>query len=158
MFNKQDQKAEQAINECPVCGQKYTVKLRQAPYEGRYNKIAIRVEGVESYYCESCGEEMYTKGQSEQLDRQFKAAARKQLGVLSPARIVELRRRLNLSQDGLESLLGLGKKVVTRWETGRVIQGKATDDLLRLMERMPSVVDALREIRMETQQDGSPGR
>ncbi len=35
----------------------------------------------------------------------------------------------------------------TRWENARVLQTKAADDLLRLMERLPAVVEALREIR-----------
>lgn len=153
-MEKRDQRsAKDALDECPVCGATCAAKLRVGPFEGKYNQLAIRIDSVDSYLCESCGEKFFTKEQSEELEKKLKAATRQQLGVLGPDRIVGLRRRLNLTQEELEDLLGLGKKVVTRWENGRVIQGKATDDLLRLMERMPSVVEALREIRKETEQD-----
>ena len=145
---------QDVMNECPVCGAESTVKIRHAPFEGKYNQLSIRVEDAESYICDACGEEFFTNEQSKELSRRVKASAREQLGVLSPERIVALRRRLNLSQEELEDLLGLGEKVITRWENGRVIQGKATDYLLRLMERMPSIVQALREIRIETRAGG----
>ena len=44
-------------------------------------------------------------------------------------------------------LLGLGEKVVTRWERGKVLQTKAADVVLRLMDVFPSVVEYLRTMR-----------
>ena len=151
MKKEVEKKVQDVAEECPLCGARYAISLRTVPFEGKYHHVAIHVDSVECYSCESCGEEFFNKAQSEALDSKLKSAARERLQVLSPERIAGLRRRLGLSQEELESLLGLGQKVVTRWETGRVIPGKATDDLLRLMERMPSVIQALREIRQESQ-------
>lgn len=76
--------------------------------------------------------------------------------MLPPDRIIAIRQQYGLSQERLEALLGLGAKVVTRWETARVLQTKAADDLLRLMERLPAVVEALREIRALAADEAQP--
>lgn len=134
-------------NECPVCGATGRVDAGHKPYHGWYNQIEVHLDAVEGCKCFACEEEFFTKAQSEALSRSVKIAARRQLGLLSPDEILAIRRKLGLSQEGLEELLGLGEKVVTRWETGRVVQGKPTDDLLRLMDRLPQVVEELRDMR-----------
>ena len=134
---------------CPICGAMGSVGALKGPYTTKYNQVVVEVDSVERCACHSCGEEFFTKAQSEALSRSVKAAARRRLGLLLPEQIVALRRKLQLSQQALEDLLGLGEKVVTRWENDRVVQAKTADDLLRLMERMPQVVDALRAIRRE---------
>ena len=144
------------FDECPVCGGAGTVSLHEGPFETKYGQVAVRVEGVASYRCSSCEEEFFTREQSRALDRAVKGAARVEEGLLSPERIVALRKRLGLSQVQLEEVLGVGEKVVTRWENGRVLQARATDDLLRLLERKPELVDLLRELRREAREARQP--
>ena len=57
---------------------------------------------------------------------------------------MEIRKNLGLSQTELEELFGLGDKVVTRWENGRVIQGRTADVALRLLEMVPDLLPRLR--------------
>ena len=45
-----------------------------------------------------------------------------------------IRKRCNLTQEEMERLFGLGKKVVIRWEKGRVLQSKTADVILRLLD------------------------
>jgi HTH-type transcriptional regulator / antitoxin MqsA len=137
------------LTECPICGSSKSVALRRGRFEATYNKVPITLEDVESYVCESCGEEFFTKEQDREVSQRVLEAARQKLGVLSPERVVTIRKKLNLSQEDMEELLDLGDKVVTRWETGRVVPGKTTDTLLRLLERKPELVDELRAIRRE---------
>ena len=66
---------------------------------------------------------------------------------MDPERITRLRERLGLTQEQLEDLLGLGRKVVTRWENGKVALGGATECLLLLLERRPELLSDLRSIR-----------
>ena len=70
---------------------------------------------------------------------------REDAGLLSPERIVEIRKNLGLSQTELEGLFGRGEKVVTRWENGRVVQGRTADVALRLLEMEPGVLPKLRK-------------
>mgnify|MGYP001181017518 CR=1 FL=1 len=131
---------------CAICSSE-AVKKVTGTFQTTYNQIPISLRAVERYRCTECSEEFLTPGQAKTISKQVKAIAREHLGLLPPDRIIAIRQQYGLSQEGLEALLGLGSKVVTRWETARVLQTKAADDLLRLMERLPAVVEALREIR-----------
>ena len=130
---------------CAVCDSDRVKKIRKK-FEARYNQVPVVIENVEMYRCEPCGEEFLTAEQSREVSRQIKNRVREDLGLLSPERIVEIRKDLGLSQAELEELFGLGEKVVTRWENGRVIQGRTADAALRLLEMEPSLLPRLRKI------------
>ena len=134
---------------CAICSSEAVKKVRGI-FQTTYNQIPISLRAVERYRCTDCGEEFLTPDQAKTISKQVKAIAREHLGLLPPDRIIAIRQQYGLSQERLEALLGLGPKVVTRWENARVLQTKAADDLLRLMERLPAVVEALREIRALT--------
>ncbi len=129
---------------CAVCDSDRVKKIRKK-FEARYNQVPVAIENAEMYRCESCGEEFFTAEQSRELSRQIKNRVREDLGLLSPGRIVEIRKGLGLSQAEMEDLFGLGEKVVTRWENGRVIQGRTADVALRLLEMDPGLLPKLRK-------------
>ena len=129
---------------CAVCDSDRVKKFRKK-FEARYNQTPVVIENAEMYRCESCGEEFFTSEQSRELSRQIKSRVREEAGLLSPERIVEIRKNLGLSQTELEDLFGLGDKVVTRWENGRVVQGRTADVALRLLEMEPGLLPKLRK-------------
>ena len=90
--------------------------------------------------CASCGEEFYGPGQMDATLRRAAKVLRAEEGLLSATKIKALREGLGLSQNAFEQLLGVGPKTVVRWEKGTVFQNKATDSLLRVVERFPEVV------------------
>ncbi len=102
-----------------------------------------RVVRQELYRCDSCEEEMLTYRQIDDARRLATALMRADEQLLSGNEIRELRERLGLTQHQLEQALGLGEKTVVRWETERVIVPKATDNLLRLLDRDPSALGFL---------------
>ncbi|RKH39704.1 type II toxin-antitoxin system MqsA family antitoxin [Corallococcus sp. AB050B] len=134
---------------CPNCGASQGIILRKGRFEGTYNKLPITIEDAEEYFCKNCGEEFYTRDQDRRLSQHILDAARQKLGILQPDQIIAIRKNLGLSQESMEDLLGLGDKVVTRWETGRVVPGKTTDILLRLLSKHPGLVNDLRSIKQE---------
>jgi len=144
--------------ECPICGASRSVALHRGRFEATYNRLPITLENVESFFCSSCGEKFFNKGQDREVSQRVLDAAREKLGGLNPERVTAIRKQLGLSQEELEALLDLGPKVVTRWETGRVVPGKTTDILLRLLERKPELLDELRSIREEMDAPKSPAR
>jgi HTH-type transcriptional regulator/antitoxin MqsA len=121
------------------------VKKIHKRFAVRYNELPVVIENAEMYRGESCGEEFFTAEQSRELSRRIKNRVREHLGLLSPERIVEIRKNLGLSQAEMEELFGLGEKVVTRWENGQVIQGGTADVALRLLEMEPGVLPKLRK-------------
>jgi HTH-type transcriptional regulator / antitoxin MqsA len=81
--------------------------------------------------------------------------ARVKAGLLTPEEIVAIRKKLGLSQSELERLFGLGSKVVTRWETGRVVQSRAADVALRLLALDPENLKRIQLRRDEVDRAGS---
>ena len=130
---------------CSVCGRE-SAYLVKRPFDSIYNQMSIRLDAVEMYDCDRCGESVFTPEQAREVSKQVKSLARERLNLLPPEAIVDIRKRCNLSQEELERLFGLGKKVVVRWEKGRVLQNKTADVLLRLMDRNPDIVDDIRKI------------
>ncbi len=129
---------------CAVCDSERAKKIRKK-FEARYNQVPVVIENAEMYQCEACGEEFFTAEQSRELSRQIKNQVREGLGLLSPESILAIRKSLGLSQSELEELFGLGEKVVTRWENGRVIQARTADIALRLLAMEPGLLPKLRK-------------
>lgn len=128
---------------CPLCGG----HLRFAE-EDRDVRIGRRCARVLDTFtrCTLCGEEFYSPGQMDATLRRAAKALREEEGLLSATKIRALRERLGLSQSAFEQLLGVGPKTVVRWEKGTVFQNKATDSLLRILEKFPEVVRFLGDL------------
>lgn len=71
--------------------------------------------------------EIYLNGET--LERLDKIKARR-MGVLLPAEIKELRRQFNMTQEEMSTVLGIGKKTYTRWETGRERPSQSLNKML----------------------------
>lgn len=106
--------------------------------------VTIRGDTVrvtaEHYACSGCGEQRFDL---DQLDRARRAAATahtKADGLLLPDQIRALREQLGLTQDAFEDALGLGRKTMVRWETGKVLPSQAMALLLLLIQRDPSAM------------------
>lgn len=127
---------------CANCDSEKVKKVRRN-YATKYNQVPISIENAEMYECSACGERFFTPEQARAVSIATKNQVRQAQGLLSAEAIVEIRRRLDLSQTDLEELFGLGPKVVTRWETGRVVQSKTADVALRLLDMDPEKVRKL---------------
>jgi putative transcriptional regulator len=134
---------------CPVCGTGTAKKVERENYATRYNGEPVVVSRVEAFHCGDCGEEFLTPEQAHAMSVAVKNEVRRKLGLLSPQRIAAIREKAGLTQAQLEALLGQGRKVVVRWESGKVIHGRAADTVLRLLEREPELVKDLQEIEKQ---------
>lgn len=94
----------------------------------------------EVFRCNVCGEEEYSFEQAIAAERRAGEIYREQNGFLQPDEIVALRRRWGVTQAQLEDALGLGRKTIARWESGRVLQSRALDNLLRAINQFPAVL------------------
>ena len=129
---------------CVVCGGP-AVKATEARV-GHYRGQRVYVQS-EFFRCEECREEFLSPAQMNAHNRAVKNEIRKKYGLLPPEKVVEIRNKLGLSQEELEELLGTGANVVVRWEKGKVIQGSGHDNMLRLLDRDPGLVENLRQIQ-----------
>jgi putative zinc finger/helix-turn-helix YgiT family protein len=129
---------------CVVCGEPAT-EIKEV------QKARYRAETVEApkefFRCGACKEEFVTPGQMRTYARAVKNEVRKKHGLLPPERIAGIRAKLELSQSELEDALGTGPKMVVRWESGKVIQSRGHDNMLRLLDRDPAILKSLHQIQ-----------
>lgn len=125
---------------CSVCGVEATRVRKKRPIT--YGGLTIEVDD-EYMLCAACGEEFYGPGQADMVDSRASAEARKTDRIL-PFEVRAIRKKLNLTQHHLEVELGLGDKVVTRWERGICEPPTPTVLLLRALERGALSVESLR--------------
>jgi putative zinc finger/helix-turn-helix YgiT family protein len=129
---------------CTICGDSATkvTELKKAPYRDE------TVEVVSEFFrCASCEERFVTPEQMRAHVRAVKNEVRKKHGLLLPERIAAIHHKLELTQSELEDVLGTGPKMVVRWESGKVIQSRGHDNMLRLLERDPAALKSLRQIQ-----------
>ena len=86
-------------------------------------------------HCEYCGEIVspYSIGNLNDIAKfdEYK----KQVGLLTSKEIIAIRKKLNLTQEGLARLMGCGLKTITRYENG-AIQDRVFDNFIRCLELM----------------------
>lgn len=136
-----------AAKKCPLCGQQTLVEMqgeyRMEPPPNIPGGVII-IPDASWLHCESCGEDIL----SHELDTAIGGERYRRLGLLTPDDIRRVRGKTGLSAVDMSHLLGVGEKTYTRWENGRSLQTKASDTLIRLIDRnaeMFALVDAERE-------------
>ena len=123
---------------CPICGAESLATRRG---EFRFTPPAnipggdIVVPEAEWEECASCGEQILGPELEEALEDQ----RYKRVGLLRPEEIKEVRERAGLTQTQMAQFLGVGEKTYTRWESGRSLQNRSSDNLIRLSDRHPEL-------------------
>jgi putative zinc finger/helix-turn-helix YgiT family protein len=124
--------------QCPNCGGK-ELELKRGTY--RFEPPAIIPGGAmvlqdgEWEECENCGHQLL----SPELNRKLQALSIQRQGLLPPAQIKAIREKLGLTQREMADRLGVGDKTYTRWESGRSIQNKSSDNLIRAWNHAPEL-------------------
>lgn len=98
----------------------------------------FELNGLSFFKCLNCGEGFYNPEQfelhfeklNECLDQE-----RRKKGLLTGREIKAIRKKLNLTQAGLEEELDLPKNTIVRWETNKVDQSKMADIVLRVLDK-----------------------
>tara|TARA_R100000988_G_C3976960_1_gene154726 strand:+ start:382 stop:909 length:528 start_codon:yes stop_codon:yes gene_type:complete len=72
---------------------------------------------------------------------------RSQNALLSPSSITKIREAKGVSQNRFAPTLGIPRNSLNRYENGILVQTKATDNLLRIVDRFPETYDFLQHIK-----------
>lgn len=128
---------------CPSCGHQ-PLEARRIRDEFEYGpddeRIMVVAEAVPVLVCPKCGEVLYG---AEAAVVRHQAICRA-LGLLSPAEIKSLRERLGPDQEDFARLTGIGVATLSRWERGRLMQTRALDRYLRLLDALPQATQFLK--------------
>ena len=140
---------------CHVCGQKSLRRVKR-PFEHEVSHdgrpaVKIRIPDLEVIACTNpdCRPQHPddTVLEDAAATRRITEETYRQLGLLTPAEIRAARERLNLTQQQLQELLGLGGNSLSRWESGRVYQSRSHDAMLRVIFSVPEARWFLYELR-----------
>jgi putative zinc finger/helix-turn-helix YgiT family protein len=129
---------------CPECATGH-LSARLTTEEFDFNlgeeTIKVRAENVPIQQCDSCG--IVIRGPA--AAKVQHEAICKAAGFFTPSEIRELRDRLGLSQEEFARLAGVGTATISRWERGRLLQNRSSDNLLFLIAERPENRQLLRE-------------
>lgn len=127
---------------CPNCEKESKIEFIRAK-----ERIEVRGEpvDVETEYskCTECGEEFENTRGYDALEVAYRAY-RMRHGMLQPEQIRDWRKKLNLTQKELSSLLGWGGATLSRYENG-ALQDEAHDKVLRLAMEPRNLLKLIRE-------------
>jgi putative zinc finger/helix-turn-helix YgiT family protein len=132
------------IPECIECGGK--LQPISERMEIRIGQRAVTIE-AEKLQCLACGTRLFAAGQMAAAQAKASEEIRRQEGLLLPNDIRALRDRYDLTQSGLETLIGSGPKTAVRWESGAVFQSQTADALLRVLAGVPAAAEFLASLR-----------
>jgi putative zinc finger/helix-turn-helix YgiT family protein len=127
---------------CPVCGSEKigtSVETDRFAYGTGPDAPQVTVQ-VPVRTCADCGFQ-FTDEEAEEARHE---AVCRQLGVLPPSQIRELRKRYGLSRAEFARVTRIGEASLARWESGALIQNGAHDQYLRLIS-LPENFERLRQ-------------
>jgi len=139
---------------CPICGEGVLAKtVLEEKFE--YKGQSLTVPDYVVYNCPNCDEGIVDKNTLKDTEKIIRDFHRKTDGLLTSKEIRKIRRSFGFTQVAMGELLGGGEKSFARYENGQVTQSKAMDNLLRVLDTDPSILDiitghALKKIEGET--------
>jgi len=114
--------------DCPSGHGKMVLRKTKQRMTFRGLKIIVPIE---QYRCAVCGVEAGTVNQAARIQKTIADAYRKAVNLLTGDEIVEKRKRLGLTQEGLAKRMNVGIASIKRWEGG-TLQSKSMDHALRI--------------------------
>ena len=103
------------------------------------DRIRIVIEAVPVMVCSVCGEVFYGPVAGQMHHR----AICKAYHLMTPEEIKDVREQLGKTQEEFAELTGIGVATLSRWEKGRLMQTRAHDNYLRLLQALPEAVHLL---------------
>lgn len=130
---------------CPNCGAATLVHdTRDLSYA--YKGETTTIPAVTADWCPACGEAVMAIDESQRVS-QAMLEFNKQVnaGLVDPAFIGAVRRKLQLDQREAAALFGGGVNAFSRYETGKTKPPLALVQLLRLLDRHPELLEEMRQ-------------
>ncbi|MBE7635471.1 type II toxin-antitoxin system MqsA family antitoxin [Sneathiella sp. P13V-1] len=132
---------------CPLCeNENLTSTFQSEDIQYGSSGKSVTVD-IPVFICPSCS--FVFSG--EEAETVIHDAICKDMGVLTPSEITEIRRKLGLSQEKFAELTKIGVASIKRWESGKTIQDASKDTYLRLLA-IPEVMDKLERINNKAKQ------
>lgn len=129
---------------CPICGAgglQKTVGTETFEYKGQ----EIAIPDYIAYVCPGCGEAIVDPETLKKSGKMLKDFQRQVDGLLTGQQIKRIRKKLGLTQEQMAEIVGGGLKSFARYESGQVCQSKGMDNLLRILDAYPEMLNVIRK-------------
>ena len=124
---------------CPVCGEG-KCKRKAITETFSYKGHRLTIPQYDIYVCSHCREEFLDQSLIRPHERTIRDWQRTIDGLLSAEDIRHVRTMLGLTQEELSLLLGGERIAVARYEADAARQSVAMDNLLRAVQKYPSLL------------------
>jgi HTH-type transcriptional regulator / antitoxin MqsA len=131
-------------DKCPICGQG-SIERNVIDETFEYKGQTLVIPDYVVFSCGNCEESIVDNETLKNTEKSIRDFHRKVDGLLTSDEIKKIRTSLAFTQEAFGNLLGGGTKGFARYETGTVSQSKAMDNLLRIVDAHPFVLDVLIE-------------
>ncbi|WP_343632158.1 type II toxin-antitoxin system MqsA family antitoxin [Roseateles sp.] len=129
---------------CPVCGAAELVQDTR-DMEHLYKGNATVIPDVVGDYCPACDECLMEPAESDRVIRAMNDFEKQvNAEAVDPSFIVRVRKKLALDQREAAALFGGGVNGFSRYETGKTQPPLSLIQLLRVLDRHPSLLDEIR--------------
>lgn len=133
---------------CPVC-EEGTLTSSKIIATFEYKGNSLDIPDYLIWECGECKERFVDHKTSKEGGRKVRDFHRMVDGLLTANEIKRIRKfKLCLSQDDASVLLGGGAKSFARYENSEVIQSEIMDNLLRVIDDRPYVIDSIKNKHM----------
>lgn len=133
---------------CPCCMENHGVQKVEVREQNIFKKVKVEYS-AEYFYCDKADEYYADESMLQENDISMKNAYRREMGLLTSDEISAIREKYGISQSDLCSLLGWGRKTITRYE-GHQVQDAAHDAIMRKLSDDPEWFLSLLAISRKT--------
>jgi len=127
---------------CPETGAPMHRDLRSVTLAYKGETITFDMPG---WYSDASEESIHTGADLRASDRMLNLLKARTEGLLQPAEIRRIRKKLHLSQEQAGLTIGGGPRAFQKYETGDLLPSRAISSALRLLDRDPSGLSELRK-------------
>lgn len=125
---------------CPVSGAPMYRAERPLTLTCKGERLTINMPG---WYCDASDESIHTGTDMKVSDRALNLLKARAEGLLEPAEVKRIRKKLHLTQEQAGELIGGGPRAFQKYEMGDLLPSRAVSSALLLLDRDPSAIAAL---------------
>ena len=126
---------------CPRTGAPMYRDVRPITLTYRGETITFDMPG---WYCDACDEGIHAGADMKLSDRMLNRLKAQADGLLGPAEIRRIRKKLDLTQAQAGQLIGGGPRAFQKYEAGDLLPGRAISSALVLLDHDPAALAVLK--------------
>lgn len=131
---------------CPICDEGVLVE-RNYTSTISYKNAKLTIDGFKHSICNCCGSEIANQAQAKANKLLVIDFQRQADGLLPSIEVNRIRKKVGQSILDASSIIAGGGVAFSKYENGTITQSLAADNLLRLLDRHPNLIEELHDYR-----------